>query len=561
MNAAFYYKFLDCKTNFCKLEIVLTNKAKSKNHPLSNFAHIEFLVIINPINSEDYVMTDTGRSAEIKLNAHEQIVSTTDIKGNITYVNDTFCEISGYTREEVMGKNHSILRHADMPNEAFGDLWRTIKQKKFWRGAVKNRCKNGDYYWVDAFVTPIYENNEVIGYQSVRLTLSNELKNKAENIYKSIKQGKRLKTATSSVTKNSLFVLGCILSALLTIIVSPYFCLLFPALFAAIYQQEVIVFPAWQNRLKKHYDSIGIHIYNDNINNHAEFVMGLRDAQIKAILARTHEASSNVDGEINTVAALAATCKEKIVEENAHLDSISTAIEEMSSSITHVAENCQNTLMTVSDGEKACDASSELINLTSKHISLLTDEITETSNITEKLSNEATMITGILQEIESISEQTNLLALNAAIEAARAGEHGRGFSVVADEVRTLSVRTHDATSQIQKSVNYILSSLNDVVNRMKIGNEKSQVCVSDVENVSNQIGNILALMDQISQLSHQISTAAEEQAMVAKEINSNSYQIYDAAKLNLKEINTITETMSDMTENSAQLVNLSKAFT
>ncbi|WP_305829343.1 PAS domain S-box protein [Photobacterium leiognathi] len=90
-------------------------------------------------------MTDTGRSAEIKLNAHEQIVSTTDIKGNITYVNDTFCEISGYTREEVMGKNHSILRHTDMPNEAFGDLWRTIKQKKFWRGAVKNRCKNGDY--------------------------------------------------------------------------------------------------------------------------------------------------------------------------------------------------------------------------------------------------------------------------------------------------------------------------------------------------------------------------------------------------------------------------------
>lgn len=326
-------------------------------------------------------MTDTGRSAEIKLNAHEQIVSTTDIKGNITYVNETFCQISGYTREEVMGKNHSILRHADMPNEAFGDLWRTIKQKKFWRGAVKNRCKNGDYYWVDAFVTPIYENNVVVGYQSVRLPLSNELKNKAERIYKKIKQGKRLKPATSSLTKNSLFALGCIISALLTIIVSPYFCLLFPALFAAIYQQEVIVFPAWQNRLKKHYDSIGIHIYNDNINNHAEFVMGLRDAQIKAILARTHEASSNVDSEINTVAALAETCKENIVEENAHLDSISTAIEEMSSSITHVAENCQNTLLTVSDGEKACNASSELIELTSKHISLLTDEITETSSI------------------------------------------------------------------------------------------------------------------------------------------------------------------------------------
>lgn len=505
-------------------------------------------------------MTDTSTATEIILTANEQIVSTTDIKGNITYVNDTFCQISGYTREEVMGKNHNILRHSDMPNEAFADLWRTIKQKKFWRGAVKNRCKNGDYYWVDAFVTPIYENDNIIGYQSVRLPLSHQHKVQAQHIYKKIKQGKTLKTYASPVNKHILFLFISIISILLTLFISPYFSLLLPILILILFKKELISAPAWQHQLKEKYNSISIYIYNSDSNNHAEFIIGLKNAQIKAILARTHEASTNVDTEINTIAILSNTCKEKIVQENDHLDSISTAIEEMSSSITHVAENCQNTLLTVTEAENACHSSSELITLTSQHISHLTHEINETSNITATLSTEATMITGILQEIESISEQTNLLALNAAIEAARAGEHGRGFSVVADEVRALSVRTHNATSQIQKSVNYILSSLNNVVERMKLGSDKSQECVSDVKDVSDKIGNILSLMDQISQLSHQISTAAEQQAMVAKEINVNSYQIYDASKINLSEINTITETMTEMTENSAQLVNLSKAF-
>lgn len=95
---------------------------------------------------------------------------------------------------------------------------------------------------------------------------------------------------------------------------------------------------------------------------------------------------------------------------------------------------------------------------------------------------------------------------------------------------------------------------------MKVGSDESQKCVSDVKGVSKKIDKILSLINQISHLSHQISTAAEQQAMVAKEININSYQILDASKVNLREINTITETISEMTQNSAQLVDLSKAF-
>ena len=100
----------------------------------------------------------------------------------------------------------------------------------------------------------------------------------------------------------------------------------------------------------------------------------------------------------------------------------------------------------------------------------------------------------------------------------------------------------------------------NVAERMKVGSDESQKCVSDVKGVSKKIDKILSLINQISHLSHQISTAAEQQAMVAKEININSYQIFDASKVNLREINTITETISEMTQNSAQLVDLSKAF-
>ena len=101
----------------------------------------------------------------------DELVSTTDLRGVITYANERFCEVAGFTLEELLGKNHNIVRHPSMPKAAFGDLWSHLKEGEAWRGAVKNRCKDGRYYWVDAFVTPTYENGKKIGYQSVRAPL------------------------------------------------------------------------------------------------------------------------------------------------------------------------------------------------------------------------------------------------------------------------------------------------------------------------------------------------------------------------------------------------------
>ncbi|NTW87430.1 MAG: PAS domain-containing protein, partial [Holophagaceae bacterium] len=96
------------------------------------------------------------------------IVSSTDLRGVITYVNEEFIRISGFTPEELIGQPHNLVRHPDMPPAAFEDLWRTVKTGQPWQGMVKNRCKNGDFYWVDASVTPIEEKGSVIGFVSIR---------------------------------------------------------------------------------------------------------------------------------------------------------------------------------------------------------------------------------------------------------------------------------------------------------------------------------------------------------------------------------------------------------
>ena len=113
-------------------------------------------------------------SNEIVLRDDTMIVSKTDLKGRITYVNRDFLDISGFTEKELIGEPHNIVRHPDMPAEAFEDLWDTLKAGRPWTGYVKNRCKNGDYYWVLANATPIWDHGQVTGYLSVRRKASRD---------------------------------------------------------------------------------------------------------------------------------------------------------------------------------------------------------------------------------------------------------------------------------------------------------------------------------------------------------------------------------------------------
>ena len=124
---------------------------------------------------------------EIDYSESEVFVTKTDVKGIVTYANDSFVKISGFSRGELVGKNHNVVRHPDMPPWAFEDLWKTVKQDLPWRGIVKNRAKNGDHYWVRANVAPIKEDGRIVGYISVRRKPSRAEVAAAEALYRSEK--------------------------------------------------------------------------------------------------------------------------------------------------------------------------------------------------------------------------------------------------------------------------------------------------------------------------------------------------------------------------------------
>ena len=127
---------------------------------------------------------------EIVLTPDTLIVSKTDLKGRITFINRDFLEISGFSESELIGEPHNIVRHPDMPAEAFADLWLTLKDARPWTGLVKNRCKNGDFYWVLANATPLFENGQVAGYMSVRSMPSREQVAAAESAYRMFREGR-----------------------------------------------------------------------------------------------------------------------------------------------------------------------------------------------------------------------------------------------------------------------------------------------------------------------------------------------------------------------------------
>lgn len=128
---------------------------------------------------------------ERQYHAEERLISETDTRGILTTANASFCEVSGFRHEELVGKSHNLVRHPDVPPAIFADLWRTIKAGERWVGVVKNRCKNGDHYWVKAVVAPVTEDGQITRYRSVRKQPTRVEIEAAEALYKRVWAGEQ----------------------------------------------------------------------------------------------------------------------------------------------------------------------------------------------------------------------------------------------------------------------------------------------------------------------------------------------------------------------------------
>lgn len=230
---------------------------------------------------------------------------------------------------------------------------------------------------------------------------------------------------------------------------------------------------------------------------------------------------------------------------------ISEAMQQMVSAVDEVADNTHNTSDAAIVAESEASQGKQVVDETLNTIHQLADEIRHSVDMINQVDKDSNDINQVLVEIKAIAEQTNLLALNAAIEAARAGEQGRGFAVVADEVRTLSQRTHKSTEEIESMIERLQKGVAGAVSSMHSSHSTTEVTVQQSQKVADALSKIVASVSAIVGMSHQIAGAAEEQSVVAKNIESNVRQILDLGKeteANAKRSLDVSDALSDDTQ-------------
>jgi aerotaxis receptor len=499
---------------------------------------------------------------EVTFGEHEELVSITNTQGVITYANTAFCRVAGFEKADLIGQHHNVVRHPDMPKEAFADLWEKLKARKAWRGAVKNRCTDGRYYWVDAFVTPVFENNLLTGYQSVRTVLRPEYRIQAEKVYQNLNERKHRNDdfAFKSTLRHSLSI-GISLALAALTFWQPYFAFLIVFVPYFLFKQELLTMTSKGNDLRNSYDSISRYIYcGKGTLSVFEFNTRMLEGKVKTILGRIADSTNSLSERVKSLKQTSSSSKEGVELEVNELLQVSSAMEEMSSSISEVSNNTVNTSEKVDSVHKDCRIATDSMSKTMERVANLAIDVSNSAETASDLVTEAERIGTIMQEIQGIADQTNLLALNAAIEAARAGEQGRGFSVVADEVRALSSRTHKATEQIQHSVGEIQSTLLTWSNSMSEGKLAADACVSETTETRDIVFKVYDDVSVIADLTSQISAATEQQSKVSQEITANITSINDTANDKLAQSEIVDSEANVIDERASVLSSLALAF-
>ena len=496
------------------------------------------------------------------------IYSQTDLKGRITEANTAFAEISGYPVDEMIGKAHNLVRHPDMPREAFADLWTSLNAGRPWQGVVKNRRKDGGFYWVIANASPVREDGKIVGYQSIRFKPTREQIAGATEAYRRIREGDRsLKVVEGrAVRVRSAWLRWAAavmhIGAGLTLAIAASV-LGFAILFAAgphpalVHVGEAVfgfsalaaLFGLAWTLPRQRRDLKAVETYLDSVLASGDLTrrcsltgedgvaaiahkLNLYNSWVQATVLSVSDAVIHVENGTQEVYHGVMEIDQAANSQGAASSSVAAAAAELGLTIREVSDHLHNTETTVSrTGEKATEGA-DVTEQASKQIHALAAAIKGASAEVEALGTTSAEVGQIAGVIREIADQTNLLALNASIEAARAGEAGRGFAVVANEVRNLADRTMKATANIDALIVKIKGDSERAINGMRIGQAQVGESVIKVQAAKETLNGINALMSEAVRRVTEIANSSTQQTEAMNEISRNITEVASMTEQN-----------------------------
>nr|WP_252272105.1 PAS domain-containing methyl-accepting chemotaxis protein [Pseudomonas subflava] len=480
---------------------------------------------------------------EVKVDPRANILSTTDLKGVVTYVNPDFVAISGFGEAELLGRSHNQVRHPDMPAAAFEHLWQTLKGGRSWMGLVKNRCKNGDHYWVSAFATPVMRGGAVVEYQSVRNHASPEQVARAEPLYAELAAGRMPRALRPRR-------LGAVASLALLVGAAPLLSAgllgglgalpLLPALLGgALSGAGLAALVRWRLRpldelareARRIADNpLSQQVYCGRSDCFGQIAFALRslEAESAAMVGRIADSARQLSDDAGELAAAVDCSRGASVLQQHETEQVAGAVVQLAASVQEVARHAQLSASAAAEANQATDSGLRQVEQTRQLIAGLAEEVQRGNRVIQQLQTHSLEIDQVLEVIHGIAEQTNLLALNAAIEAARAGEAGRGFAVVADEVRGLASRTQQSTAQIQTIIERLQQGTAAAVAAMQRSQDQAEGSVDNALQAAEALAGINRQVQAISGMSLQIATAVEQQSAVGEDIQRNLAGIREA---------------------------------